>query len=392
YGSSSSLDPVFVTGHSVVLSGLSSSTLYHYRVKSKDSSGNPATSSDFTFTTADITPPSAPSSLNATAASSSQINLSWTASTDNVGVSGYWIERCQGAGCSNFTRINASLVTNPSYNDSGLASGTNYSYRVQAADAAGNLSAYSNTVGATTLPIFTLDVATPGTGIGTVTSTPSGISCKPTCQASFDSGAVVTLTAVPSIGSDFSRWTGCDTPSGTSCTVTMTAAKSVTATFTAQTFTLTVTNEGPGSGTVTSDPIGISCQPTCQADFNFGAVTLTATPDSGSAFGGWTGCNSADGTSCTVNMNAAKAVTATFTKPVLTVTISGSGSVTINPPGINCDATCSAPYNLNSQVTLTATPNSLSVFTGWSGACTNLIGDCVVTMSSDQSVQANFSP
>ncbi len=53
----------------------------------------------------DTTPPSSPPNLTATAVSSTQINLSWTASTDNVGVTGYQIERCQGAGCSNFALL-----------------------------------------------------------------------------------------------------------------------------------------------------------------------------------------------------------------------------------------------------------------------------------------------
>ncbi len=51
---------------------------------------------------ADTQPPTAPTNLTATAAGSAQINLSWAASTDNVGVTGYRVERCQGAGCTNF--------------------------------------------------------------------------------------------------------------------------------------------------------------------------------------------------------------------------------------------------------------------------------------------------
>ncbi len=73
--------------------------------------------------------------------SSTQINLSWTASTDNVGVTGYQIERCQGAGCSNFALV--TTVTTTSYNNTGLTASTSYSYRVRASDAAGNLSGYS---------------------------------------------------------------------------------------------------------------------------------------------------------------------------------------------------------------------------------------------------------
>ncbi len=74
--------------------------------------------SSATAQTPDTQPPTAPSSLTATAASSSQINLSWTASTDNVGVTGYFIERCQGVGCTLFFRIAVSAGT--TYNDTGL--------------------------------------------------------------------------------------------------------------------------------------------------------------------------------------------------------------------------------------------------------------------------------
>ena len=97
---------------------------------------------------ADTTPPTAPASLTATAASGTQISLSWTASTDNVGVTGYRVERCQGSGCSNFAQIATPAAT--SFNDSGLLASIAYSYRVRATDAAGNLSGYSNTASATT--------------------------------------------------------------------------------------------------------------------------------------------------------------------------------------------------------------------------------------------------
>ena len=102
-----------------------------------------------TAATPDTQPPTAPSSLTATAASTSQINLSWTASTDNVGVTGYFIERCTGAGCTTFFRV--AVATGTTYSDTGLGPDTTFEYRVRATDAAGNLSAYSNLVSATTL-------------------------------------------------------------------------------------------------------------------------------------------------------------------------------------------------------------------------------------------------
>ena len=97
----------------------------------------------------DTTPPTPPTGLTASPLSGTQITLSWTASTDNVGVTGYQVERCQGAGCTAFVLI--ATPTTTSYGDPGLTPGTSYSYRVRATDAVGNLSGYSNVATATTL-------------------------------------------------------------------------------------------------------------------------------------------------------------------------------------------------------------------------------------------------
>src|SRR2546430_15754045 len=96
---------------------------------------------------ADTQAPTAPSNLTATAGSG-QINLSWTGSTDDVGVTGYPVERCQGAGCASFAPIGTAAGT--TYSDTGLGANTSYSYRVRATDAAGNPSGYSNVASATT--------------------------------------------------------------------------------------------------------------------------------------------------------------------------------------------------------------------------------------------------
>jgi hypothetical protein len=101
-----------------------------------------------TYTAADTTAPSAPSNLTATATGSSSIQLSWMPSTDNIGVTGYRVERCAGASCSSFTQV--ATTTSASFLDSVLASATTYRYRVRASDAAGNLSAYSSIQSATT--------------------------------------------------------------------------------------------------------------------------------------------------------------------------------------------------------------------------------------------------
>src|SRR6267378_538550 len=95
----------------------------------------------------DTQAPTAPGSLTATAVSGSQINLSWVASTDNVGVTSYRVER-QDPGSPSFVQIGT--ATGTTYNDTGLASASAYGYRVRAADAAGNLSPYSSIANATT--------------------------------------------------------------------------------------------------------------------------------------------------------------------------------------------------------------------------------------------------
>jgi len=92
--------------------------------------------------------PTAPPGLAASAVSGSEIDVSWGAATDDVGVTAYLLERCQGAGCSSFSQI-ASLA-GTTYGDSGLSPSTSYSYRVRARDQAGNLGPYSQVASATT--------------------------------------------------------------------------------------------------------------------------------------------------------------------------------------------------------------------------------------------------
>jgi fibronectin type 3 domain-containing protein len=133
-------------------SSLAPTTLYYYRVRATNGAGDSAYSNTSSATTlADTTPPTAPSNLTASASSNSQINLSWTASTDNVGVTGYKIQRCQGSGCTTFAQIAAPPGTATIFSDTGLSASTSYSYEIVATDAAGNLSSPSNIASATTL-------------------------------------------------------------------------------------------------------------------------------------------------------------------------------------------------------------------------------------------------
>ena len=137
------------TGTSYKDTSVGSSTSYSYRVRATDAAGNLSPySNTASAATPDTTAPSQPGTLTATAVSSGEVDLSWGASTG--GVSGYLIERCSGASCSNFTQIATTTGTGTSYKDTSVGSSTSYSYRVRATDAVGDLSPYSNTASATT--------------------------------------------------------------------------------------------------------------------------------------------------------------------------------------------------------------------------------------------------
>src|SRR5439155_11540500 len=100
------------------------------------------------------------------------------------------------------------------------------------------------------------------------------------------------------------------------------AATSVTATFMQSSFALTVTKSGGGSGAVTSVPAGISCGATCSTSFTTGTVvTLTAAPAAGSTFTGWSGGGCTGTGTCSVTMNAATSVTATFIQSSFALTV-----------------------------------------------------------------------
>lgn len=183
----SSTDNIGVTGYNVYRNnlwvastastsysniGLTPSTTYSFYVRAYDAAGNlSATSSQVSVTTLaatstdDTAIPSTPSNLNANAVSSSQINLSWTASTDNIGVTGYNIYR---------DSVWVASTASTNYNSTGLTPSTSYNFFVRAYDAKGNLSNQSSSVTATTLASTT----TPPTGgiDNTAPSTPANLS------------------------------------------------------------------------------------------------------------------------------------------------------------------------------------------------------------------------
>jgi hypothetical protein len=118
------------------------------------------------------------------------------------------------------------------------AAGSPYSTQITVSDGLGGtgLDAFAWTV----TEAFSLSVAKDGTGSGTVSSVPAGISCGATCDADYVAGTSVTLTAVPGASSTFTGWNGagCASAGTGPCVILMNAAKSTTATFTLDTFNL----------------------------------------------------------------------------------------------------------------------------------------------------------
>jgi hypothetical protein len=306
---------------------------------------------------------------------------------------------------------------------------------------------YTLVVSLGTVSAVRLSVTKAGTGAGSIVSTPAGINCDRTCttaSADYSRGAQVTLTARAEAGSTFTGWSGAC--SGTTCAVTMNADTRVTATFDLavtgpSTHILEVFKTGPisntggalttGTGSITSNPVGIVCGTNCGTHFaTRTTVTLTATADTGSTFAGWTGpcaptdakgditplppspggapgAGGAGGTAggppvsptCTVTLDSDITATASFTAPargeggptfggnvggvnlyVYTMfsTTEVGGTVTSIPAGINCTNrdTLTSPcvvnrpsnsFALGLPVILTATASRDWVFTGWSG-------------------------
>src|SRR3989442_3681730 len=170
-----------VAGTSYANRGLAAATTYSYTVVAYDTSWNAsAQSSAVSATTkalADTQAPSIPANLAATAVSSSQIDLSWSPATDNVGVTGYRVYR-NGTLAAAPTGTSVSIV--------GLSASTTYSFTVSAVDAAGNVSAPSAPRSVTTLPLPLPDTTAPTVPTGLAASAVTSTSLTLSWNASID--------------------------------------------------------------------------------------------------------------------------------------------------------------------------------------------------------------
>ena len=185
-----------------------------------------------------------------------------------------------------------------------------------------NLEKYLNRT--TTIQPFVLTVHKTGNGFGSVVSSPSGIDCGNDCAEVLGEGSAISLTAIPSTGSEFAGWSGGGCRGSlSSCTVYMDTNKTVQASFTHGAYFLAAKAEGTGSGAMTSSSQGISCgagQTDCLQWYKTNTiVTLTVTAAAGSTFAGWTtgGCQYAATKmlpTCKVTLNRNILVKAAFTK------------------------------------------------------------------------------
>jgi endoglucanase len=340
---------------------------------------------------------------------------------------------------------------------------------------------YLHGIAAAPLPTYALSVSKSGSGSGTVSSSPAGIDCGSDCSESYASGTSVTLTASATSGSTFAFWGGSCSGTG-GCTVTMDAARSVTATFdlSAPTRTTYGNNGNPwailSSGTTrieaenydlggegvayhdtdaanqggsmrTSEGVDLEATTDTGGGHNVGWIAAgewieftvdvaaagsydlklrVARQPSGSSTmrvlfagvdktgdlavpstGGWqtwtdltrTGVSLSAGPQIlriamvggSFNVNWIEIAPASVSTHALSVSLSGTGSgtVTSSPAGIDCGSDCSESYASGTSVTLTASAMSGSTFVGWGGACSGT-GGCTVTMDADRAVTATF--
>ena len=282
----------------------------------------------------------------------------------------------------------------------------------------------------------TLTISKAGSGSGTVTSDVGAINCDPTCSHTYADGTLITLTATPAGGSQFTGWLGPCTGAGT-CQFTLDGATTATATFAAPVITTamldidgtiscdaltdgllalrylfglsgaSLINDAvwPAAMRTTATQIGdylLDVRPALDIDGNGQADALTdglliiryqfGLRDAGLVAGA-VGPGAMRITAPEIETHIQSLCLAP--PPPLTLSVSlagaGAGTVTSVPAGINCGAICSASYNNNTMVTLTAAPDALSFLSSWSvGGCPATSLTCTVTVTASSTATVTF--
>ncbi len=336
------------SGTSTSDTGLAASTQYCYQVSAYDAAGNESAKSAQACATtqagADVTPPSIPTGLTASAVSSSQINLSWSASTDNVAVMGYKVYRNGSI---------AKTISGTGTIDSGLTASTQYCYQVSAFDAAGNESAKSAQACATTSNgtvscTFTISPTSQnfiaGGGSNTLSVSASGSSCSWTATSN---AAWITITSGSSgTGSGTVSYSVSANPGSSSRTGTITAASKA--------FTVTQDGVACTASSIVASPLSLSftmapgqsstqsvtVKDNCGNDLSYTISSVTYFPI-GTEFKGWVSVPSAGTGSLAV----------TVTDPSL-----GPGT---RSAGVDISSTGLPTYQLPVSLTITCTPTSI---------------------------------
>ncbi|MBN1281141.1 MAG: InlB B-repeat-containing protein [Candidatus Thermoplasmatota archaeon] len=209
----------------------------------------------------------------------------------------------------------------------------------------------------------------------TILAQGSGTVAKNPDQSTYVYGDTVQLTASPDQGWSFDHWSGDVSGSTNPTTITMTSNKVVTAHFTQNEYTLSITVIG--TGIVTKNPN--------QPAYYYGdVVELTATPVNGWSFDHWEGDHTGNTNPDTITITDDMTIIANFTENEFTLSISqtGSGTVTKNPERIT--------YTNGTLVTLTAIPNSGWSFASWIGTNNNNINPTTINMTEDKTVTVTF--
>jgi uncharacterized repeat protein (TIGR02543 family) len=274
-------------------------------------------------------------------------------------------------------------------------------------------------------------------GSGAVTASPllSGPSenlCGKSLESILEPGTMLLLHAAPAAGWTFVGWSGACSGADTTCEVTMSEAKEVTAEFDREPVIIVDPIPGilvlkksaggtDGTGKVSSKPKGINCGSACDEAVALmhkeQVVVLKAQAGTGTTIASWTGCESSTGVggaegTCTVSMTKAKEVKVTWagtSRAIIepkALTLSkgeSSGKGTVKAAGMACEAECadtevlyqgpvlSPKFKAGKAVELKETPAFGSEFTGWSGACSGSEPTCIVTMEEAKSVIAKFA-
>jgi len=321
-----------------------------------------------------------------------QATLSWVAPSTNedgtplTDLGGYKIY--YGTVSGTYTQnVDAGNVTTYTFNN--LTDVQTYYFVATAYNTARFESSYSNEITkiiTSSTQTYTLSVSKAGTGTGSVSSAPIGITCGADCSESYNPGSSISLTASPDTSSIFTGWSGACSGTGT-CYITLDAAKSVTATFALKTYSITATASTGGSispsGTVSVNQ-GSSKSFTITATSGYSIANVLADGASVGAVASYTFSNITATHTISASFNAVQQNSLNVTKAG-----TGNGVVTSSPAGISCGSDCTEAYSAGTVVTLTAVPDNSSNFGGWAGACTGS-RKCTITMDAAKSVSPLF--